>query len=220
MLDAVMQERARLEKELQALQAQEAEALRAQAAANRAVASRAALVAEIDARRDLNAQLAGELQVAHDRLQRRFDALGTDASADPVAIPIAPFRGTLDWPVAGGRITGRFGQRGGSLGNAGVRNGLEISVAEGAAVRAIHSGTVSYAEPFTGFGNLVIVDHGANTYSLYGYLSSMSVARGMPVDSATEVGRVGMAPLGPAALYLEIRVDGRPVDPIQWLKPR
>jgi septal ring factor EnvC (AmiA/AmiB activator) len=101
-----------------------------------------------------------------------------------------------------------------------VRNGLEIAAPEGTPVRALHTGTVSYADPFTGFGNLVIVDHGENTYSLYGYLASMAVTRGAAVDSATEVGRVGMAPAGPAALYLEIRVDGRSVDPVQWLKPR
>ena len=101
-----------------------------------------------------------------------------------------------------------------------TRNGIEIAAPEGTPVRALHSGTVSYAEPFTGFGNLVIVDHGANAYSLYGYLSAITAVRGEAVDASSEVGRVGMAPAGPAALYLEIRVDGRSVDPVQWLKPR
>jgi len=218
-LDALRQERTMLEAELTALQAREAEALQAQTAANRALMSRAALVAQIDARRDLNAQLAGELQVAHDRLQQQLAGSGAGRAVEPVAIPIAPFRGALDWPVAG-RISGRFGQSSGRFGDSSISNGIEIAALEGAPVRALHSGTVSYAEPFTGFGNLVIVDHGANTYSLYGYLASMSVARGTEVDSGTEVGRVGSAPAGPAALYLEIRVDGRSVDPVQWLKPR
>jgi septal ring factor EnvC (AmiA/AmiB activator) len=218
-LDALRQERAMLDEELEALQAREAEALQAQTAANRALASRAALVAQIDARRDLNAQLAGELQVAHDRLQQQLAGLGSGRAVEPVAIPIAPFRGALDWPVAG-RISGRFGQRSGRFGDPSTRNGIEIAALEGSPVRAIHSGTVSYADPFTGFGNLVIVDHGANTYSLYGYLASMTVARGTAVDSGTEVGRAGSAPAGPAAVYLEIRVDGRSVDPVQWLKPR
>jgi septal ring factor EnvC (AmiA/AmiB activator) len=218
-LDALRQERAMLEEELTALQAREAEALQAQTAANRALASRTALVAQIDARRDLNAQLAGELQVAHDRLQQQLAGLGSGRAVEPVAIPIAPFRGALDWPVAG-RISGRFGERSGRFGDPSTRNGLEIAALEGSPVRALHSGTVSYADPFTGFGNLVIVDHGANTYSLYGYLASMTVARGTAVDGGTEVGRVGSAPAGPAAVYLEIRVDGRSVDPVQWLKPR
>jgi lipoprotein NlpD/lipoprotein YgeR len=87
-------------------------------------------------------------------------------------------------------------------------------------VQAVHSGTVSYADAFAGFGNLVIVDHGGNNYTLYGYLSSASVKVGDAVDSGTEVGRVGSSPAGPPTLYFEIRIDGRSVDPVQWLKAR
>ena len=217
-LDALTQERTMLEEELRALQAREAEAVQAQTAANRALASRAALVAQIDARRDLNAQLAGELQVAHERLQQQLAGSDAGRAVEPVAIPLAPFRGALEWPVPG-RVRAGFGQRGARFGEP-VRNGIEIAAPEDSPVRALHPGTVSYADAFTGFGNLVVVDHGANTYSLYGYLSSITTAQGAAVDTATEIGRVGMAPAGPAALYLEIRVDGRSVDPVQWLKPR
>lgn len=218
-LEALKQERTMLEEELRALQGREAEAVQAQTAANRAVASRTALIAQIDARRDLNAQLAGELQVAHERLQQQLAGSGAGGAVEPVSIPLAPFRGALEWPVAG-RVTGAFGQRGGRFGDAAVRNGIEIAAPEGTPVRALHPGTVSYADAFTGFGNLVVVDHGANTYSLYGYLSSITAAPGAAVDTNTGIGQVGLAPAGPAALYLEIRVDGRSVDPVQWLKPR
>jgi septal ring factor EnvC (AmiA/AmiB activator) len=218
-LDALNQERAKLEAELQALQAREAEAVAARTSANRAVASRAALIAQIDARRDLNAQLAGELQLAQERLQQQVASLAAGGAVEPVAIPILPFRGSLEWPVAG-RVTRRFGQRDGRFEDAATSNGIEIAAPEGTPVRALHSGTVSFADVFTGFGNLVIVDHGANVYSLYGYLSSISAAQGAAVDAGSEVGAVGTAPAGPAALYLEIRVDGRSVDPVQWLKPR
>jgi septal ring factor EnvC (AmiA/AmiB activator) len=218
-LDALTAERVSLEQELAQLEKRQAEAVQARTAAARAVASRAALVAQIDSRRDLNAQLAGELQVAHERLQQQLAALASGRTAEPVAIPLVPFRGVLEWPLPG-RIIGGFGQRTGQFGEPTVRNGIEIAALEGTPVRPVHSGTVSYAEPFTGFGNLVIIDHGGNNYSLYGYLSSISVERGAAVDPSTEVGRVGTAPAGPGALYLEIRVDGRSVDPVQWLKPR
>ena len=46
------------------------------------------------------------------------------------------------------------------------------------AVAVVHEGTVAYAAPFTGFGNLVIVDHGAQIYTLYGYLSTIAVNKG------------------------------------------
>ena len=222
-LAMLQQERAALEEELRALQTREAEARQAESAASRALASRSALVAQIDAQRDLNAQLAGELQVAHDRLRQQLASLESGPAVEqPATIALTsltPFRGALDWPVAG-QLAGRFGQRAGRFGEPTIRNGIEIAAAEGTPVRAVQSGTVSFAGAFTGFGNLVIVDHGSNTYSLYGYLSSITAAQGTAVSSATEVGRVGLTPAGPAALYLEIRIDGRSVDPVQWLKPR
>jgi septal ring factor EnvC (AmiA/AmiB activator) len=87
-------------------------------------------------------------------------------------------------------------------------------------VAAVHPGTVDYADAFSGFGNMVIVDHGGNYFSLYGYLGSIDVARGDHVDAGAQLGRVGTAPTGPPSLYFELRVDGRSVDPLQWLKPR
>jgi septal ring factor EnvC (AmiA/AmiB activator) len=218
-LGALQQEQVMLEEELRALRVRDAEAQQARAAADRAVAARAALVAQIDTRRDLNAQLAGELQVAYERLQRQVADLGSGRPVEAVAIPLVPFRGALDWP-APGRVTGRFGQRSGRFGDPTLRNGIEIAAVEGTPVHAVHPGTVSFADPFTGFGNLVIVDHGGNTYSLYGYLDAITVSRGDAIGRGAEVGRVGSAPAGAAALYLEIRVDGRSVDPVQWLKPR
>lgn len=218
-LEAVQLERERLAAEIPALQAREAEARQAQAAANRALAARTALVAQIDERRDLNAQFAGELQIAYERLQRQVANLEAGRPAEPVPVPLAPFRGALDWPVAG-RMAVQFGQPSGRLNDSTLRNGVEIAALEGTPVHAIHSGTVSFADAFTGFGNLVIVDHGANMYSLYGYLGAVSVTRGDAVDSGTEIARVGSPPAGPAALYLEIRIDGRSVDPVEWLKSR
>jgi murein hydrolase activator len=214
-LDALAAERARLERTASELGARETEALGARGAAERAVTARTALIRRIDSRRDLTAQYVGELQVAYDRLQQ----LAGGRPGDAVTVPLAPFRGVLDWPAAG-KLTGRFGQTSGRLGGTAVRNGIEIAAAEETVVRAVHGGTVGYADVFTGFGNLVIIEHGSNNYSLYGYLGSISVARGTRVESGAELGRVGLAPAGPPALYFEMRIDGRSVDPLQWLKPQ
>ena len=218
-LEALRAERATLEKTTQQLQARQAEADRARTAAARAVAARAALLARIDSRRDLTAQYAGELQVAYERLQQQVAALGAGGNGTPVAVPLEPFRGALDWP-APGAVTGRFGQTANRLGGTAVRNGIEIAAAEGTPVRAVPGGTVGYADAFSGFGTLVILDHGGNDYSLYGYLGSIGVARGAAVEAGAELGRVGLAPAGPPALYFEMRIDGRSVDPLQWLETR
>jgi septal ring factor EnvC (AmiA/AmiB activator) len=133
-----------------------------------------------------------------------------------VFVPITPFRGALEWPVPG-RVVGRFGQSN-RLTSAGVRNGIEVAAPEGTPVHAVHPGTVGYADAFTGYGTLIILDHGANRYTLYGYLSEAIVERGQQVNAGDELGRVGSAPAGGSALYYEMRIDGRSVDPLQWLK--
>jgi septal ring factor EnvC (AmiA/AmiB activator) len=176
------------------------------------------MLADIDARRDLTAQYLGELQQAYERLGADMTARVSGRVVEPVSIPVGPFRGALEWPVAG-RLTGRFGQPGASAGT--VRNGVEVASAINTPVRAVHDGTVDYAEGFTGLGTLVILDHGASTYSLYGYLAEALVKKGDVVRAGAEVGRIGPAPVGgQPTLYFELRVDGRLVDPVEWLKPR
>jgi septal ring factor EnvC (AmiA/AmiB activator) len=217
-VDALRGERAVLQTKMAELKTHDTAARRARQLADKAVADRAALIEQIDSRRDLTAQYVGELQVARERLDQQITGLAGERPA-LAAVPLAPFRGGLEWPVMG-ELTSRFGQATGRQGGPLVRSGMEIAAAEGTVVRAVHGGTVGYAEGYTGLGTLVILDHGGNNYSLYGYLLSLSVQRGEVVEAGAEVGRVGPSPAGPSQLYFELRIDGRSVDPVQWLRPR
>ena len=78
----------------------------------------------------------------------------------------------------------------------------------------------AFAGPFTGFGNLVIVDHGSNTFTLYGQLGAVNVAQGAKVDRGEPLGTAGRVLVGIPGVYFEMRVDGKPVDPLEWLKKR
>ena len=77
---------------------------------------------------------------------------------------------------------------------------------------------LEFAGPFTGYGNLVIVGHGDRSYSLYGHLNSVTVTKGQRIGAQTPLGTSGRNPSGTPALYFELRIDGAPVDPLQWLK--
>ncbi|MEK6630505.1 MAG: peptidoglycan DD-metalloendopeptidase family protein [Acidobacteriota bacterium] len=193
------------------------------AAAIKAATAHADLIGHIDRRRDLAAQLVGELQAAQAKLQQRLTGSGrseTGAGQGPLALPVRPFRGDLDWPVTGKVVT-RFGrERNSRFQTAVVNNGIRIAAPAGTPVRAIHDGTVAFAEPFTGFGNLVIVDHGGLAFTMYGHLSSMRVASGARVVRGQTVGTVGLSLEGTPSLYFELRIDAKPVDPLQWLKAR
>jgi murein hydrolase activator len=219
-LAAMREERTAFEQTAKELQAKTVEARKSKSAADAALASVTELIRQIDSRRDLTAQYVGELQVAYTRLQQQVTTLATEKPAgEAVAVPLRPFQGALEWPVQG-RLVGPFGQPSNRLGGTAVRNGIEIAAEEDSPVRAIHGGSVGYAGPFTGFGTLVILDHGGNGYSLYGYLASTALKQGEAVETGAEVGRVGLAPAGPPTLYFEMRIDGRSVNPVQWLKPR
>lgn len=184
-------------------------------AAKRAVADRTRLLDELDTRRELAAEYVGELEQARTRLQATIAGLATTTSAD---LPLRPFQGDLAWPVAG-PVLSRFGRAASSFGTAIQKNGIEIGVPAGTPVRAVHGGTVAYAAPFTGFGVLVIVDHGDNTFTVYGHLAGTALRMGTSVARGQAVGASGANPSGQPAAYFEVRVDGRPVNPVQWLKP-
>jgi septal ring factor EnvC (AmiA/AmiB activator) len=203
-----------LEERTRTLAALRTDAARARTAADRAVEERNALIHDIDERRDLNAQLAGELQAAGQSLQVRLKELTEGAPVgEPPALPLKPFQGDLEWPV-NGTVRERFGRA--ANGARAPSNGIEIAAPEGVPVKAVHDGSVAFADTFAGFGNLVILDHGGQNFSIYGNLLEMAVTRGARIDRGQTVGSVGPSVAGTAGLHFELRVDGRPVDPLQW----
>jgi murein hydrolase activator len=211
-LEALARERQELETRARAIQGLQQRAAAARAAADRAVAAHNEMLAAIDERRDLNAQMTGELETAQVRLQRAVADLGGGIA--PI-LPLKAFRGALSWP-GDGVVVQRFGRQPAAGGA--VRNGMEISMPEGRHARAVHEGRVAYAAPFAGYGNLVILEHGDDSHSLYGHLRMLSVEAGDQVDAGETLGETGRNPSGNPALYFELRVDGQPVDPLQWLR--
>jgi septal ring factor EnvC (AmiA/AmiB activator) len=213
-------EKTSLADEATRLQALRADVARASQLVSQAAAAREAFIRRIDAQRDLNAQMAGELEAAALKLQKTVQPLPGSPPAELVVLPIASFRGALQWP-APGRLVSRFAERRTlKSGAAATQNGIEIEAADGQPVRAVHDGRVTFADVFAGLGQLVIVDHGGLAFSLYGYLGSIGVARGRVVTAGEVVGTAGRGPSGTPAAYFELRIDGRPVDPVQWLKAR
>ena len=214
-LDELKAARKTLEDRRRQLNILRANAERAEAALAQAANARNKLIHDIDTRRDLNAQLVAELQAAQQKLQATLRDLATGAAVDAASLPIRPFRGDLDWPVmpTGNRRAARSGSSPAS-------SGIEITAPEGAPVSAVHDGVVAFAGSFGGFGNLVIVEHGAQNFSLYGNLLEMSVNKGDRVERGQPIGSVGLAPAGSSELHFELRIDGQSVDPLQWLKKK
>ncbi len=217
MVAEITRSRGALEERRRGLVALQTGAARAKAAADQAVQARNALIEGIDRRRDVNAQLLGELLTAQQQLHTTMAGPASGGSAGPTTLPIGPFRGDLEWPVAGS-VRQAFG-RSARPGTA-ASKGIDVEAVEGAPVHAVHEGSVAFAGPFPGFAQLVIVDHGGDAFSLYGNLGDTAVAQGARVARGDLVGTAGIAATGAAGLYFELRIDGRPVDPLQWLRRR
>lgn len=121
---------------------------------------------------------------------------------------------SLPWPVDG-RVLRPFGrERDPELGTWTVRQGVVFASAAGAAVGAIAPGSVIFAGPFRSYGKVVIVDHGAGFFSVYGELSEILKAKGDAVASRERLAVAG------EKVYLEIRRGADALDPSEWLEKK
>jgi len=95
---------------------------------------------------------------------------------------------------------------------------VDIAAPEGTAVRALRSGTVTFAGVQGGYGNVVYIQHGGSTISVYAHLSRIAVARGARVTNGQVIGAVGhTGDASGAHLHLEVWRSGRPEDPVPLL---
>ncbi len=131
--------------------------------------------------------------------------------------PFSALKGRLSLPVRG-ELASRFGspRHDGGL----TWKGLFIRSAIGADVKAIAAGRVVFADWLRGFGNLLIVDHGASYMSLYGNNDAIHKQVGDAVrggDTIATVGDSGGVSTH-AGLYFELRHQGKPFDPLNWVR--
>lgn len=134
-----------------------------------------------------------------------------------VARSAAPQVGGLGWPVSGSLLT----PYGGKLPDGRSSTGILIGAAAGTPVKAVADGTVVFAEWMTGYGMLLIVDHGNGYMSLYAHNDGLLKSVGNTVrrgDTVASVGNSGGQ--GRSGLYFELRQNGTPVNPTTWLQRR
>jgi murein DD-endopeptidase MepM/ murein hydrolase activator NlpD len=119
-------------------------------------------------------------------------------------------------PVAGGVVSSKFGLRRDPFhGGKKDHKGVDISAERGAAIRPVKAGKVSFAGTRSGYGNLVIVDHGNGLQTRYAHCDRLLVRAGQVVEQGTSLATVGDTgrATGPH-LHLEARLDGDAVDPV------
>jgi murein hydrolase activator len=111
-----------------------------------------------------------------------------------------------------------FPLRGAAASIVSARNGVEVRAAPRTPILAVKTGRVVFAGWFTGYGKMIILDHGDRLYSVYGYANELRVEAGRVVGSGDEIATVGATgPVSASSLYFEIRDHGVPRDPAAYI---
>jgi septal ring factor EnvC (AmiA/AmiB activator) len=216
-LDELATQSARLERELEELVAKQASEAEAQ---ERARADRRVVLKGIEASMANAGGQIESLRVEEERLSDLVLELAALLEDLPrgAAEPFVSQKGKLPWPVDG-RVAQSYGQArdGGPL----RWNGVLLSAATGTAVQAVYHGRVAFADWLPGLGLLIIVDHGGGYMTLYGHNDAILKESGEWVSPGDEIAQVGDSG-GQArpGLYFEIRQNGAPQDPRQWMRRR
>jgi septal ring factor EnvC (AmiA/AmiB activator) len=201
---------AQLDQHRRALTIQRSKLARAQANREKAVAKLSASI------KDKGSQLK-QKEGNRKKLESLLSAIEKAVGKLELPSNYQPFnnaRGKMPWPL-GGKPSNSFGR---SRNEGKMRwQGITIPAREGATVKAIHHGRVVYADWLRGSGLLLIIDHGDGYMSLYAHNQSLLKDVGEWVSADTPISTAGSTGgQDRAALYFEIRHNGKPTDPAKW----
>ena len=133
-------------------------------------------------------------------------------------LPFVSLKGKLPLPVKG-KIGNKFGGK--RADSPVLWKGLFIQSANNTQVLAVAAGQVIYADWLRGFGNLLVIDHGAGYMSLYGNNETLYKQVGDDLRTGDTIAAVGNSGGNENyGLYFELRHEGIPLDPSKWIKER
>jgi len=185
---------------------------------------RAKLLAQV--RKKKSAQLAAieSLKQAARNLDEKIKNLGigsADATPQEYATtePFRAYKGLLKLPVKG-KIVSLFGKfKNTRYQVLNFRSGIEIQTERGEPIAAVYAGKILYADWFKGYGNMIIIDHGENYYTVYAHIEEAFKSTGDAVEAGEVIATVGdTGSITGPKLYFEVRHHGKPLDPIQWFE--
>lgn len=209
--------------QIQAKQKSEREALQKEASVRRGTLAR--LDKQISARRKQVQQMEQDEKRLTRLIERLAKAMAARQKQRPAPAKSAPdagefarLKGHLKLPV-NGTVTNRFGAPRAETGVA--WKGVFIRAVEGSQVKALAGGRVVFADWLRGFGNLLVIDHDDGYMSLYGYNEALLKQVGETVRAGEVVSAAGSSGgNAESGLYFEVRFQGKPVDPLQWVEKR
>lgn len=141
-------------------------------------------------------------------------------------LKMAKKKGLLSWPLKGEpkklreKVISKFGkQKHPELDTWMINNGIRIKSTLGQNVITVDKGKVEFAGEFKSYGKVVIINHAGGFYTVYGNLDKIMVKEEQKIKKGVVMGTVGISVYTQnASLYFELRRDGTPQNPLNWLK--
>ncbi len=180
---------------------------------------REALLAEIKQKKTSRLATIKYLQDAAIKMDKTIDSLRRESDASREGHNnFSAYQGLLKMPV-NGKVISKFGKYvEPQSGASNFRNGIEIQSGRGAPIRAIFSGKTIYSSWLKGYGNVIILAHGKHFHTVYAHAEELFRAKGDTVETGEVIATVGdTGSISGPSLYFEIRYQGNPVDPLEWI---
>ncbi|MDY0374607.1 MAG: peptidoglycan DD-metalloendopeptidase family protein [Desulfobacterium sp.] len=178
---------------------------------------RKAILSEIQGKKKLELAAVASLRRSAEVLEQKMAALDAIAHVDKEGFALS--KGFLEMPLQGEIITFYGPSRNSDSSSFTFESGIDIKAKRGEPVRSVFKGEVLYAEWLKGYGNLIIINHGDNFYTLYAHVQEFFKKKGERVDTDEVIALAGdTGSIRGACLHFEVRHHGRPVDPMEWLK--
>jgi len=131
-------------------------------------------------------------------------------------VPISNRQGKLPFPAVGA-VVARYGE---NNENGVTRRGIEVATRPAAQVVAPYEGQIVFVGEFRGYGQLLIIEHSEGYHSLLAGMARIDSVMGQWVLVGEPVGIMESALDAEPVLYVELRRDGQPINPLPWLSSR
>jgi septal ring factor EnvC (AmiA/AmiB activator) len=224
----LLEEKLRLKKILDQLDAQQAQKKRLKADIDAQIeklsrnrTDRSQVLARIRSEKSLQLAAIESMKAAAKTLDQTVEQLVAQPGPQNAAGQLdsfSNFKGLLKMPISG-KIICFFGPQKDTKFNVSVfRSGIDIQAQKGAVIRAVFAGHVLFADWFKGYGNMVIIDHGDGYYTVYAHLEELFKQKGYYVNTGEDIATVGdTASMNGPILHFEVRHHGKPLDPMEWI---
>jgi septal ring factor EnvC (AmiA/AmiB activator) len=183
---------------------------------------RSKLLARIRSQKSLELAALDSWKKSAKQLDQKIHELNKELNSTSNLIisekPITAYKGLLKMPVKG-KIINLFGPyRNKKFNIINFRSGIDIATGKGEPVQAVYSGKIIYAQWFNGYGNMIIIDHGKNYYTIYAHVEKIFKFTGERVETGDVIATVGeTGSMSGPKLHFEVRHHGKPEDPLNWL---